>query len=69
MFEEGADMLQALLRLDISGKQIQRVSEYYGHEIEELEQQDNEKQVLALKDPQKAAYCKYNRFFFFLCVS
>lgn len=53
-------MLQALLGLDISGKQIQRVSEYYGDEIEELEQQDYEKQVLALKNPQEAVYVMFD---------
>lgn len=30
VFEEGEEMLEALLGLDISGKQIQRVSEHYG---------------------------------------
>lgn len=53
-------MLQVLLGLDISGKQIQRVSEYYGDKIEEIEQQDDEKQVLALKNPREAVYIMFD---------
>ena len=60
VFEEGSEMLQSLLGLDISGKQIQRVSEYYGQQIEDYEQQDNEKQVLALKGPQEAVYVMFD---------
>lgn len=53
-------MLGSLLGLEISGKQIQRVSEHYGQEIEDLEQQDNEKQVLVLKEPQEAVYVMFD---------
>jgi len=37
VFSEATDSLQYLLGIDISAKQIQRVSEYYGQRLEELE--------------------------------
>lgn len=46
--------------LDISGKQIQRVSEYYGQEVEGLEQQECEKPVLKLKNAEESVYVMFD---------
>ena len=37
VFEESENLLREFLGLEISAKQIQRISEYYGQELEELE--------------------------------
>ena len=37
VFEESEEILQSLLGVEISAKQIQRLSEYYGGELEKLE--------------------------------
>jgi hypothetical protein len=60
VFEEGSEILKALLGLDISANQIQRVSEYYGQEVESLEQQDSEKAVLKLKNPEEPVYVMFD---------
>lgn len=41
VFEEGEKLLMELMGLEMSGKQIQRVSEYYGKKIEALETSEN----------------------------
>jgi hypothetical protein len=43
VFEESEEILQTLLGIEISAKQIQRLSEYYGGQLEEIEvdYQDN----------------------------
>jgi hypothetical protein len=38
VFEEAENMLSRLLGISVSAKQIQRVSEYYGQKLEELEE-------------------------------
>jgi hypothetical protein len=38
VFEEGEEMLEQMLGISISAKQIQRVSEYYGEQLETQEQ-------------------------------
>ena len=35
VFEQGSQTLKKLLHIDISGRQIERVSEYYGKKIEQ----------------------------------
>jgi hypothetical protein len=37
VFEEAAESFHDLLGIDISAKQIQRISEYYGQQLEEFE--------------------------------
>ena len=60
MFEEGEQILKELLGLSISAKQIQRVSEHYGQQMEEqiasykLHKQDAP--VLPLKQPDEPVY-------------
>jgi hypothetical protein len=38
VFEEAEEILHSLLGVNISAKQIQRISEYYGHQLEALEE-------------------------------
>lgn len=55
VFEEGEEILDELLGLQISGRQIQRVSEYYGEEAEKNEQKivKEENPVVQLSMKQK----------------
>jgi hypothetical protein len=39
VFEEGEEILQQLLGIEVSAKQIQRVSEHYGEAVEQQVQQ------------------------------
>jgi hypothetical protein len=43
VFEDGEELLLELLDIPVSGKQIQRVSEYYGEQIEEKQKASIEK--------------------------
>jgi len=60
VFEESEEMLQQLLGISVSAKQIQRVSEHYGQALEEqqvqYQQQQKEPPVLKLKNPQEPVY-------------
>jgi hypothetical protein len=60
VFEESEEMLQQLLGISVSAKQIQRVSEHYGQALEEEQQQyqqdEKEPPVLKLKNPQEPVY-------------
>jgi hypothetical protein len=61
VFEESEDILQQLLGISVSAKQIQRVSEHYGQALEDQQQhyQQDEKQeppMLKLKAPQEPVY-------------
>jgi hypothetical protein len=56
VFEEGSELLATLLGIDICAKQIQRVSEHYGQQVEEIELEQTEKAVLKLKDPEETVY-------------
>ena len=64
VFEEGEHLLKALLGVDISAKQIQRVSEHYGSEIE-LQQAayvegSIEVPVLAVKQKEEPVYMMFD---------
>jgi hypothetical protein len=60
VFEESEEILQQLLGIAISAKQIQRVSEQYGQALEDQQQQyqqdEKEPPVLKLKAPQEPVY-------------
>ena len=63
VFEESEEILQQLLGLAVSARQIQRVSEHYGQVLEEQQQQyvaDSPEApaapVLKLKNPQEPLY-------------
>ena len=60
VFEESEEMLQQLLGIAVSAKQIQRVSEHYGQALEDQQQQyqegEKEPPVLKLKAPQEPVY-------------
>jgi hypothetical protein len=60
VFEESEDILEQLLGIVISAKQIQRVSEQYGQALEEQQQQyatgKQEAPVLKLKQTQEPVY-------------
>ena len=52
VFEEGSELFEKFLGIDVSAKQIQRVSEYYGGQLEELEaryQEESESVPVVLK--------------------
>ena len=60
VFEEGEELLAQVLNIDISAKQIQRVSEHYGQSIEEQQHQMVTEQTpvptLNLKDKNDVVY-------------
>ena len=60
VFEDGEQLLERLLRISISAKQIQRVSEHYGSEIEakqaEYAKDNKEVPVLPLKKKEEPVY-------------
>lgn len=60
VFEQAAETLQELLGVEISAKQIQRLSEHYGQELEgQIQEQASGKRaapVLPLKDEKEAVY-------------
>lgn len=56
VFEDGEKLFQELMGLQISGKQIQRVSEHYGKQIEELETSDNPTTPLRLGKDNEPVY-------------
>ena len=60
VFEEGEEILDALLGLSVSAKQIQRVSEHYGQRVEEQVQSyqlhKENAPVLPLKQPDEPVY-------------
>ena len=60
VFEESEEVLAQLLGISVSAKQIQRVSEHYGGEVEEqqvqYEQDKQEPPALKLKHPREPVY-------------
>lgn len=64
VFEEGEEILQQLLGIEVSAKQIQRVSEHYGEVLEEEQQQyvrdKKEPPVLKLKNPEEPVYIMFD---------
>jgi hypothetical protein len=59
VFEDGEDVLQQFLGIDISGKQIQRLSEHYGEQLEESEKDYQEELVevpVVSQDDDEAVY-------------
>lgn len=64
VFEEGEELLKELLGLDISAKQIQRVSEHYGQALETQEQEyvngRKKPPVLKLKNPGEPVYIMFD---------
>lgn len=64
VFEEGEEMLKELLGLDISAKQIQRVSEHYGGVLEiqaaDYISSKEDAPVLKLKTPQEPVYIMFD---------
>lgn len=60
VFEEGEKLFEQMLGLSVSSKQIQRVSEYYGKKIEELETSENITAVPVLGRPDKPVYCLFD---------
>jgi hypothetical protein len=66
VFEEAQELLSELLGVELSAKQIQRVSEHYGEQLEEqIEQQAQDKiraPELPLKDKEEAVYVMLDGF-------
>jgi hypothetical protein len=64
VFEDGEQILKKLLGLNISGKQIQRVSEHYGSVIEEEQatyvKDNKEVPVLPLKNKEEPVYMMFD---------
>lgn len=65
VFEEGEEILQQLMGIEVSAKQIQRVSEYYGEVLEEQQVQQygggkKEPPVLKLKKPEEPVYIMFD---------
>jgi hypothetical protein len=60
VFEEGSEILNQTLGIEISSKQIQRVSEYYGHAIEDEQEQyikeEKEAPVLPISNEKELIY-------------
>ena len=60
VFEDGEELLDQILGIQISAKQLQRVSEHYGQQIEQQQQQYVEAQLpapaLELKSPEDPVY-------------
>lgn len=60
VFEEGSDILKQTLGINISAKQIQRVSEHYGQAIEEQQKQyieeEKESPVLPISNEEELIY-------------
>lgn len=54
VFEEGSEVLEEILGLDLSAKQIQRVSEYYGAQFNSLVESNCEAVISKLEKPDKA---------------
>ena len=53
VFEEGSELIEKLLGLNISGMQIQRVSEYYGALLDPAIERDIESCIPMLEDVKK----------------
>ena len=70
VFEEAEEILKELLGLDISAKQIQRVSEHYGQALEGLEQSyakgDEKPPALKLKNPEEPVYIMFDGSMLFM---
>lgn len=63
VFEEGEEILKTLLGVEMSAKQIQRVSEHYGAKMEEEIQgyaQNEKAPVLKLKEPEEPVYAMFD---------
>ena len=64
VFEEGEEILRQILGIEVSAKQIQRISEHYGQGLEERQQQyeEGKKQVpvLKLKKPEEPVYIMFD---------
>jgi hypothetical protein len=62
VFEEGEELLEELLGIDMSAKQLQRLSEEYGEALEKAageaaKQPDAVAASLPLNDPEETVYC------------
>lgn len=61
VFEEGEEILQQLLGIEVSAKQIQRVSEHYGQALEQQYAAGKEEPpLLKLKKPEEPVYIMFD---------
>lgn len=64
VFEDGESLLKHLLGVEISGKQIQRVSEHYGSEVEQRQveyvKDNKEVPVLEIKKKEEPVYMMFD---------
>ena len=56
VFESASHVLKSLLRLDVSAKQIQRVSEWYGNQIDPIIEANHQRYIPQLRQAKKDEY-------------
>ena len=56
VFESATHVLKSLLRLDVSAKQIQRVSEWYGNQIDPIIEANHQRYIPQLRQSKKDEY-------------